>query len=153
MGSEQSTQRSQSQDGPFEASGSTNPPPPRSHTTYHLPNSTFVDPLLALSRDGALSPERQDSVCSEASEALNEVPFVSYTVNKPIGDSPKKQQAKAGAESKFRLLKRSAQSQNPARGPRTAHNTMVMVNADPLTLGGAGAFLGGVALVACVPPV
>lgn len=134
MGSEQSTQRSQSQDGPFEASNPSGPPPPRSHTTYHLPNSTFVDPLLALTRDGALSPERQDSVCSEASEALNEVPFVSYTVNKPIGDSPKKQ-AKSSSESKFRLLKRSNPSQNPARGPRTAHNTMVMVNADPLALG------------------
>ena len=35
-------------------------------------------------RDGAMSP-RQDSVCSDS-----EVPYVSYTISKPIGDSPKK---------------------------------------------------------------
>jgi len=35
-------------------------------------------------REGAMSP-RQDSVCSDS-----EVPYVSYTVSKPIGDSPKK---------------------------------------------------------------
>merc|ERR1712168_1192883 len=35
-------------------------------------------------RDGAMSP-RQDSVCSDS-----EVPYVSYTISKPIGDSPKR---------------------------------------------------------------
>ena len=45
-------------------------------------------------RDGAMSP-RQDSVCSDS-----EVPYVSYTVSKPIGDSPSKKGKKTSGEAK-----------------------------------------------------
>ena len=53
------------------------------------------------SEAGQLMSPRQESVCSDS-----EVPYVSYTVNKPIGESPKK-----GKTSKYRfspkLTKRS----------------------------------------------
>ena len=53
------------------------------------------------SEAGQLLSPRQESVCSDS-----EVPYVSYTVNKPIGESPKK-----GKTSKYRfspkLTKRS----------------------------------------------
>ena len=46
----------------------------------------------SLDTAGNVSPQlsvgHQDSVCSDS-----EVPYVSYTVNKPIGDSPKKSAA------------------------------------------------------------
>lgn len=59
-------------------------------------SSASADPLYSLSRQdiigaGVTSPttERQESICSDV-----EVPYVSYTVNKPIGgDSPKKKKA------------------------------------------------------------
>merc|ERR1711944_15156 len=54
-------------------------------------------------RDGALSP-RQDSVCSDS-----EVPYVSYTVSKPIGDSPKKGRS-SGSKYKFSAPKLSQRS-------------------------------------------
>ena len=41
-----------------------------------------------------MSP-RQDSVCSDS-----EVPYVSYTVSKPIGDSPSKKGKKTSGEAK-----------------------------------------------------
>ena len=87
-------------------------------------------------RDGALSP-RQDSVCSDS-----EVPYVSYTVSKPIGDSPKKGKS-SGSKYKFSAPKLSQRSASTTVATPTAsssskdayfrrhknpHNTLVVVN-------------------------
>ena len=50
----------------------------------NTPAAVLQSPTTAALREGASSP-RQDSVCSDS-----DVPYVSYTVNKPIGESPKK---------------------------------------------------------------
>ena len=52
-------------------------------------------PTTSALRSGALSP-RQGSVCSET-----DVPYVSYTAHKPIGESPKKTGAKAKSGGRF----------------------------------------------------
>ena len=88
-------------------------------------------------RDGAMSP-RQDSVCSDS-----EVPYVSYTISKPIGDSPKKG-SKPQQTSKYKfsnpmLSQRSASTASSlastgtkpnyfGRRYKTPHNTLVVVN-------------------------
>ena len=97
--------------------------------------STFSGGLVR-DRDGALSP-RQDSVCSDS-----EVPYVSYTVSKPIGgDSPKKGKS-SGSKYKFgapMLSQRSASTtSNTASASnskesyfkrhKSPHNTLVVVN-------------------------
>ncbi len=69
------------------------------------PNSMTTGDLSSFSasfRDGAMSP-RQDSVCSDS-----EVPYVSYTVSKPIGDSPKK--GSKGQKYKFSSLSQRSAS-------------------------------------------
>lgn len=81
-------------------------------------------------RDGALSP-RQDSVCSDS-----EVPYVSYTVSKPIGDSPKKGSKPSPGGSKYRfstpiLRSASVQSASTFKSNRSPHNTLVTVNKVP----------------------
>ena len=64
------------------------------------PSSRHFDPLLSLSREGALSPERQESVSSDFEDrAQEQLPYVSYTVNKPIGESPKKKRFVGGSGS------------------------------------------------------
>ena len=90
------------------------------------PLSPNFDPLSALSRDsnfhGGARGGRQDSVASDL-EALQEVPYVSYTVNRPIGgESPKKkkpQQTSGGTTSKIKF---------PSRLRDSAKNTLVTVN-------------------------
>jgi hypothetical protein len=72
---------------------------------------------LALLRDGALSP-RQDSVCSDTDQ-----PFVSYTVNKPIGDSPKKTAPKTRSKFSSPRLSRTQ-----SRLAKSTLNTLVTVN-------------------------
>jgi BLOC-1 related complex subunit 5 len=66
-------------------------------------------------------------VCSDT-----DVPFVSYTVNKPIGDSPKrKPPATRSATSRFSPRLGSSRVANKAestRLARSAHNTLVTVN-------------------------
>lgn len=52
-------------------------------------------PTTSALRSGALSP-RQGSVCSET-----DVPYVSYTAHKPIGESPKKTGTKAKSGGRF----------------------------------------------------
>ena len=52
-------------------------------------------PTTSALRSGALSP-RQGSVCSET-----DVPYVSYTAHKPIGESPKKTGTKAKTGGRF----------------------------------------------------
>ena len=84
-------------------------------------------------RDGSMSP-RQESVCSDS-----EVPYISYTVSKPIGgDSPKK---KPGYKYRFtspNLGKRSV-SMDPGSSSKgfvagrsdhkkSIHDTLVVVN-------------------------
>lgn len=72
----------------------------------------------ALIREGALSP-RQDSVCSDTDQ-----PFVSYTVNKPIGgDSPKKVPAKSRTKFSSPRLTRTQ-----SRLAKSSLNTLVTVN-------------------------
>jgi len=76
-------------------------------------------PTTTALRSGALSP-RQGSVCSDT-----DVPYVSYTVNKPIGDSPKKvAKSKGGRFSSPRL----SRSLNRNKLAQSAHNTLVTVN-------------------------
>ena len=76
-------------------------------------------PTTAALREGAMSP-RQDSVCSDS-----DVPYVSYTVNKPIGDSPKKvPTSRAGRFSSPRLSRHLKSS----RLAQSQHNTLVTVN-------------------------
>jgi len=84
-------------------------------------------PTTAALRSGAMSP-RQGSVCSDT----DPVPYVSYTVNKPIGDSPKKtgKGKVAGRFSSPRLVR----SARPSRLSQSQHNTLVTVNQ-----GGSGA--------------
>jgi len=71
---------------------------------------------VLLSREGALSP-RQDSVCSES-----DAPYVPYTVNKPIGDSPKKTDKSKSKFSSPRLRRAND------RLSKSALNTLVTVN-------------------------
>lgn len=72
----------------------------------------------SLLREGALSP-RQDSVCSDTDQ-----PFVSYTVNKPIGgDSPKKVPVKTRTKFSSPRLTR-----NHSRLAKSSLNTLVTVN-------------------------
>jgi hypothetical protein len=65
---------------------------------------------------------RQGSVCSDS-----DAPFVSYTVNKPIGDSPKRKPLPPSRFASPRLGSRAA-SRTDARLARSAHNTLVTVN-------------------------
>lgn len=60
-----------------------------------LPSQVLQSPTTSALRSGALSP-RQGSVCSET-----DVPYVSYTAHKPIGESPKKTGAKAKSGGRF----------------------------------------------------
>ena len=81
--------------------------------------AVLQSPTTAALREGASSP-RQDSVCSDS-----DVPYVSYTVNKPIGESPKKVAlARAGRFTSPRLS-RSLRSGRLVQSP---HNTIVTVN-------------------------
>ena len=77
------------------------PGPTGSMTTGDM--SSFSASLRGVSAEGAqiLSP-RQESVCSDS-----EVPYVSYTVNKPIGESPKKSKSSKYRFASPRLSKRS----------------------------------------------
>ena len=65
-----------------------------------------------------MSP-RQDSVCSD------DVPYVSYTVNKPIGESPKKVANKTKGRFSSPRLSRSL---NKGKLAQSSHNTLVTVN-------------------------
>jgi len=60
-----------------------------------VPSQVLQSPTTSALRSGALSP-RQGSVCSET-----DVPYVSYTAHKPIGESPKKTGAKAKSGGRF----------------------------------------------------
>ena len=61
-----------------------------SDKSYHARERPVLQsPTTAAMREGAMSPGRQDSVCSDSD---TDVPYVSYTVNKPIGESPSFQQ-------------------------------------------------------------
>ena len=75
-------------------------------------------PTTSALRSGALSP-RQGSVCSET-----DVPYVSYTAHKPIGESPKKTGAKAKSGGRFSSprLSRTLNRANKLQG------TLVTVN-------------------------
>lgn len=92
-------------------------------------NSFTTGDLSAFSaslRDGAMSP-RQDSVCSDS-----EVPYVSYTVSKPIGESPKKK----SSNSKYKFTNLSQRSASTSSKPsyfsrKTKANTLVVVNKIP----------------------
>ena len=70
---------------------------------------------------------RQDSVCSDS-----DVPFVSYTVNKPIGDSPKRKpigdRSKSTTSRFSPRLSTRASTKESSRLARSAHNTLVTVN-------------------------
>ena len=76
------------------------PGPTGSMTTGDM--SSFSASLRGVSAEGAqiLSP-RQESVCSDS-----EVPYVSYTVNKPIGEAPKKSKSSKYRFASPRLSKR-----------------------------------------------
>jgi len=84
-----------------------------------LRGQVLQSPTTAALREGALSP-RQDSICSDT-----EVPYVSYTVNKPIGESPKKVPSKGKGRFSSPRLSRSL---NKSKLAQSAHNTMVTVN-------------------------
>ena len=83
-----------------------------------LQNQVLQSPTTAALREGALSP-RQDSVCSD------DVPYVSYTVNKPIGESPKKVANKSKGRFSSPRLSRSL---NKGKLSQSSHNTLVTVN-------------------------
>lgn len=93
-------------------------------------NSFTTGDLSAFSaslREGAMSP-RQDSVCSDS-----EVPYVSYTVSKPIGDSPQK----TGSRNRYKFTNLSQRSASTASSlnkksfsQRSKNNTLVVVNKD-----------------------
>jgi len=82
--------------------------------------AVLQSPTTAALREGAMSP-RQDSVCSDT-----DVPYVSYTVNKPIGESPKKvaNKSKGGRFSSPRL----SRGLNKDKLVQSSHNTLVTVN-------------------------
>jgi len=92
------------------------------------PSSRHFDPLLSLSGANAFSAavERQDSVASsDVESSSHEVPYVPYTVNRPIGggnggDSPKKKKAPASSSTTSRLRFGS-------KLQKSAHNTLVVV--------------------------
>merc|ERR1719516_830549 len=83
-----------------------------------------VQPAVAELRAGALSP-RQGSVCSET-----DLPYVSYTVNKPIGESPKKSQPNRKKSSSGMRLGGRLGRAGSGRLASSEHNTMVVVNKD-----------------------
>ena len=84
------------------------------------PAAVLQSPTTAALREGASSP-RQDSVCSDSGD----VPYVSYTVNKPIGDSPKKVALTRAGRFTSPRLSRSLRS---GRLGQSQHNTIVTVN-------------------------
>ena len=91
-----------------------------SDQSHHAGSGEFPPMSPTQGREGAISP-RQDSVCSDS-----EVPYVSYTVNKPIGDSPKKK----SSTYKYRftspgLSKRSVSMESKRK---SVHDTLVVVN-------------------------
>lgn len=120
--------------------GSEQSHPTNSGSNQGASNSFTTGDLSAFSaslrdRDGAMSP-RQDSVCSDS-----EVPYVSYTIGKPIGDSPKKG-SKPQQSSKYKfsnpmLSQRSASTASSLASTSTKPNyfgrrhktsTLVVVN-------------------------
>ncbi len=114
MGSEQSTQGG----GGRQCSAPTSP-----NSSLMSPSvARSFDPLLALSRDSTGGPERQDSIASDVDGAA-EVPYVPYTVNKPIGgESPKKKKSQSGATYRLKFSTLSSRSAPPSR------STMVVLN-------------------------
>lgn len=88
--------------------------------------SRQFDPLLAL----ADSRGRMDSIASDL-ESTAEVPYVSYTVNKPIGsgNSPKKSKsALAGIKSGSKISRlKFATGMASSKLDKSVHNTMVLV--------------------------
>lgn len=84
-------------------------------------------------RDGGAVSPRQGSVCSDS-----DVPYVSYTVNKPIGDSPKRKPSTPAASSRSsrfssprlssRVPRLEKDGSSSSRLARSAHNTLLTVN-------------------------
>jgi len=95
----------------------------RETTREDLSPLVLQSPTTAALREGAVSP-RQGSVCSDA-----DVPYVSYTVNKPIGDSPKKTNEKSSKTGRF-MSPRLGRSFNRERLAASRHNTLVTVHRD-----------------------
>jgi len=95
----------------------------RETTREDLSPLVLQSPTTTALREGAVSP-RQGSVCSDA-----DVPYVSYTVNKPIGDSPKKTSDKTGKSGRF-MSPRLGRSFNKERLAASRHNTLVTVHRD-----------------------
>jgi len=114
MGAEQSSAAQGGKSGDLPTSNSGGLSGQNSIDDPRLPESPSV---AALFRDGALSP-RQDSVCSDT-----DLPFVSYTVNKPIGDSPKKTAIKSRTKFSSPRLTRTQ-----SRLAKSSLNTLVTVN-------------------------
>ena len=84
------------------------------------PSLVLQSPTTAALREGAMSPGRQDSVCSDT-----DVPYVSYTVKKPIGESPKKVANKSKGRFSSPRLSRTL---NKDKLVQSSHNTLVTVN-------------------------
>ena len=63
---------------------------------------------------------------SNVDQSEPEVPYVSYTVNKPIGDSPKKVAGKTRGRFSSPRLSRAVNSKTKLAS--SAHNTLVTVN-------------------------
>ncbi len=62
-------------------------------------------------------------MCSDS-----DAPFVSYTVNKPIGDSPKRKPLPPSSRFSSPRLGSRASTRTDTRLARSAHNTLVTVN-------------------------
>ncbi len=123
MGSEQSTASHRRRDASLDSPLSPTGPRP-------------CDPLAALSRDSQ-DLHRHDSVASDVDGSV-EVPYVSYTVNRPIGgDSPKKRQPQSSSSSsKFSRFSASSSSTASQRLRESSHNTMVTVSSGERRDGG-----------------
>ena len=83
--------------------------PSGSMTTGDL--SSFSSSIRGRSGGQTILSPRQESVCSDS-----EVPYVSYTVNKPIGESPKKGKTSKYRFSSPRLSKRSVSTTDTVGG-------------------------------------
>jgi len=95
----------------------------RETTREDLSPLVLQSPTTAALREGAVSP-RQGSICSDS-----DVPYVSYTVNKPIGDSPKKTAEKTSSkQGRFTSPRLAGRFNRDSRLAASKHNTLVTVN-------------------------
>ncbi|XP_072399632.1 BLOC-1-related complex subunit 5 [Diabrotica undecimpunctata] len=123
MGSEHSSQsasQNTQRQSSFNKEASKQPNVRRQHTIANPGGSEFSSENVDI-RPGSISPG--PSVCSDV-----DLPYISYTVNRPIGDSPKLTNKQL-----LKTKSRRTSQPKPSKSKTSTHNIVVVRGANPAT--------------------